>query len=119
MDGVTEMLAVVFIFGWPGILIGMFLVRSHFNERFKRKERLEARRMFERLMHRKLDAVETALALGWTREELYQLDSKLERLIGADQMKGLLDRLPTASEIRDIPEDQLRAEISQIRKARQ
>jgi hypothetical protein len=121
MDGLVEVLGLVLLFGWPGILIGMHMIRGQINDKHKRLERAEARRSYERLMHRKLDVVETALAMGYTRDEVKELDARLERLIGADKMKSLLDgTTPVAPELTElVSDDQLRAEIKAIRRERQ
>jgi hypothetical protein len=122
MDGVVEVLALVLLFGWPGILIGMYMLRLQGNERHKRKERAEARKIYERLMHHKLEVVETALAMGYTQTELQQLDVRLAALVGADKMRSLLDKdgLAPALRSQDLTGDAaLEAEIRQLRKQRQ
>lgn len=88
---VTGILAIVFIFGTPALLaliIGTFI---WINGQAKRGERDRARATFERVMRDKLDVIRTGIAMGMASEDLQSLDSRLERLIGAEQMKTLLD----------------------------
>ena len=122
MDDLTGLMAVIFIFGTPAILVAMAMVRNQFAERHRRKERAEARRIYERLMHHKLDVVESALAMGYTRDEVAELDSRLERLIGAERMRTLLDpkeqALPVLPESADTDE-LLQREVAAIRRQRE
>jgi hypothetical protein len=121
VEDITGILAIVFIFGWPGILIGMHMIRGQFNERHRRRERAAARRMYERVIHHKLEVIETALAMGYTHDEVRQLDSRLEQLIGAERMKALLEGptpgIPTTGEL--PVDDDLRREIVEMRKERE
>lgn len=53
------------------------------------RERREARQLYERLTMEKLDVIKTAVAMGMDKHGLAELDDKLERLIGAEQMQSL------------------------------
>lgn len=67
------------------------------------RERREARQLYERLSLEKLDVIKTAVAVGMDKVELAELDDKLERLIGAEQMESLLlqkePRVPASDEL--------------------
>jgi hypothetical protein len=121
MEDLTGALAIVFIFGWPGILIGMHMIARQANERHRRRERAAARRMYERVMHHKLDVIESALAMGFSHAQARELDQRLERLIGAERMKTLLDGptpgIPTTGEL--PTDDEMRGEIEMMRRERE
>jgi hypothetical protein len=121
VEDLTGILAMVFIFGWPGILIGMHMIRSQINDRHRRRERAAARRMYERVIHHKLEIIETALAMGYSHGQVDLLDRRLEQLIGAERMKTLLDSgtpgIPTTGELPQ--DDDLSREIAQMRKERE
>jgi len=75
------------IFSIPilSILVGPFTART------KSLEREKLRQMYERLALEKLDVIKTAVAMGYQRADLQELDSRLESVIGSDSMKALLD----------------------------
>ena len=75
-----------------GIGIGaLAIIFEPIKDSIRKTERAEARKLYERLALEKLDVIKTAVAMGYSREELADLDSRLERLIGAEQMKLLRD----------------------------
>jgi hypothetical protein len=80
------LVAVVMLFGIPilGILSGPI------KQAQAQRERREARKLYERLTMEKLDVIKTAVALGMNKNDLADLDLRLEQLIGADQMKSML-----------------------------
>lgn len=84
-------LAITLIFGTPVLLalVGGFVWSM--NSWRKQGERERARATFERLTRDKLDVIRTALAMGRSDDEVLELDQRLERLIGTEQMLGLLD----------------------------
>src|SRR5688500_17348986 len=63
-------------------------------ERMRVAERREARKLFERLALEKLDVIKTGIAMGYSQNDLRELDARLERLIGTDKLKGLLEGDP-------------------------
>ena len=71
------------------ILGGMTIARANLKLRLADKHKmLETYRL---LMQEKLETVKTALAVGFTLEDLKILDERLEQLIGADEMRALID----------------------------
>ena len=73
-------------------------------------ERREARKMYERIVMEKLDVIKTAIAMGQGSDHIKDLDQRLERLIGSDQLGRLLDekkpKAPEApAELRDYRPD--------------
>lgn len=60
----------------------------------KRAERTDARKLYERLALEKLDVMKTAVAMGYAADDLAALDKRLERLIGAEELKALLEMQP-------------------------
>jgi len=86
-----------------------------------RAERKEARKLYERLALEKLDVLKTAVAMGYTRDELSDLDSRLEKLIGTEQMSGLLDkRTPETPDASDALRDaDLQSELERLRRSKQ
>ena len=90
-------------------------------ERARQAERKEARKLYERLAMEKLDVLKTAVAMGYSRDELTDLDSRLEKLIGTAQMADLLDKkIPEAPEASDALRDaDLQAELDRIRMKKQ
>jgi hypothetical protein len=83
----------------------------------KKKERQEARQMYERLAREKLDVIKTAVAMGFPRNELEDLDRRLAQLIGVEELKSLLDKktpgIPLASS--DLVDASLGDELAQQR----
>lgn len=61
----------------------------------KRSERVEARKTYERIAVEKLEVIKTALTMGLPHDQLVELDARLEKLIGSDKLKGLLEDTPT------------------------
>lgn len=86
----------------------------------KRKERIEARKMYERLALEKLDVMKTAIAMGYTKNELGALDQRLEQLIGSQQMQALLSDstpgIPVAPG--ELLQTELTAELDEIKRLR-
>jgi uncharacterized membrane protein YcjF (UPF0283 family) len=89
------------------IPIVAFLVRP-MTLRMEQSEREKARRMYERIVIEKLDVIKTAVAMGHSQNELAELDARLEKLIGAEELISLLDEkgpsppaVPVDSELRD------------------
>jgi hypothetical protein len=75
-----------------GIGIGaLAIIFEPIKDSIRKTERAEARKMYERLAMEKLDVIKTAVAMGYGRDDLADLDSRLEQAIGADQMKMLRD----------------------------
>ena len=75
-------------------------------ERIKAKDRTDARALYERITRDKLEVIKTALAMGYTRTDLADLDNRLEELIGSDKLHRLLEddgpaTLSVAGEILD------------------
>jgi hypothetical protein len=74
------------------------IIGSHVGGYLQRRERMEARAMFERLATEKLDVIKTAVAMGRDEDEITMLDARLERLIGTRELSKLLgkkgDELP-------------------------
>lgn len=60
-------------------------------ERIRAADRAEARALYERVTRDKLEVIKTALAMGYTRQDLQDLDARLEELIGSDKLHNLLE----------------------------
>jgi hypothetical protein len=52
-------------------------------------DRQKALQVYESLAKEKLEVLKTALAMGYTQEDLARLDARLERLIGREQLEQL------------------------------
>lgn len=76
-------------------------------ERIRAKDRAEARALYERLMMEKLGVVKRAIEVGFSHDELADLDARLERLIGKDQLARLLDDEPGTVEAADWPLEEI------------
>jgi hypothetical protein len=76
-------------------------------ERIRAKDRAEARALYERLMMEKLGVVKRAIDVGFSHDELADLDARLERLIGREQLARLLDDEPGTVEAADWPLDEV------------
>ncbi len=64
---------------------------SPYKEGLKKRERDAARKSYERIVMEKLDVMKTAIAMGQSSDDLAELDARLERLVGSDKLKGLLN----------------------------
>lgn len=68
-------------------------------EKLRNADREKSRALFERLATQKLDIVKTAITMGYKEADLDSLDSRLEKVIGAQKLQALLGELPSA----DLP----------------
>lgn len=57
----------------------------------KSLERERLRKMFERLSMEKLDVIKTAITMGYKQNDLSELDTRLEAVIGSEAMQKLLE----------------------------
>jgi len=89
-------------------------------ESMHKKERAEARKTYERIALEKLEVLKTALAMGYTHNELQELDARLEKLVGADKLQTLLNaRQPvTPAAQTELMDTDLEAEIQRLRAGR-
>lgn len=114
---VDSILGIICLFGLPW-LVWPFMTW------LRQRERGEARRMYERIAMKKLEVLQTGLAMGLARDDLRDLDARLEKLVGADKLQGLLatkkPELPqNATEMLDASLDLEREQIFAAARARQ
>lgn len=81
----------LFALSIPIIAIVGGLVTASMKGRRDVAERAEARKLYERLAMEKLDIVKTAIGMGYKSDDLADLDERLERLLGEDKMRELID----------------------------
>ena len=116
MEGV---LAILMIFGTP-VMLGLIIAGGLLiNSRIKRQHDEKQRQMLERIMLEKLDIIKTAVAMGYSRNELDALDRRLEQLIGTEKLQGLLrgDSVQlTSTELRSV---ELDTELQRLQAAKQ
>jgi len=91
------------------------------NVRLKQAERKEARQLYERITMEKLDVMKTALAMGMNKDELADLDRRLEKLVGANQMKTLLLNVPETpvADSTDLRDADLDSEVQRMKERRE
>jgi hypothetical protein len=101
------------------IPIVAILVRP-LSEGRKIAERTAARKLYERLALEKLDVLKTAVAMGYTHDELGALDRRLEQLIGKEQLQSLLsDKTPGVPVApAEMHHAELAAEMDELRRLR-
>ena len=87
------MLTLFLLFGLGPIWV---FGRKPLQQWMAQRERREARQLYERLTMEKLDVIKTAVAVGMSKSDLADLDTRLEQLIGTDQLKSLLLTEPAA-----------------------
>jgi hypothetical protein len=84
-----EILAIIFIFGTPvflaAVITGGVLLNRHLKQTHENKQRA----LYERVVLEKMDVIKTAVAMGYSQQELANLDRRLEQLIGAEQLQAL------------------------------
>jgi hypothetical protein len=107
---VIGLVAVLMVFGIPLTAI----MAGPFKAWLATRERREARQLYERLTLEKLDVIKTAVAVGTDRDGLADLDTRLERLIGADHMKSLLLERDPHAPAQDLSSSLSREEYEQI-----
>ena len=103
------------------LMIPIIAIFSRQNaDALKRSERIEARKLYERLALEKLDVIKTAVAMGYTHDELIALDRRLEQLIGKEQLQSLLrDKSPGVPEApAEMQHAELTAELNEVRRMR-
>jgi hypothetical protein len=89
-------------------------------QRMQTQERTEARALYERLVKEKLDVIKTAITMGYGRDDLKDLDARLEELIGKDKIDKLVDEalsIPLADA--DLLDADLQAEIDRLARGRE
>jgi hypothetical protein len=89
-------------------------------EELRLKDKAEARAAYERVILAKLEVMKTAVAMGYDDAQIKALDARLEGLIGADKVAGLVDpvaaqALPSA----DLLDDDLQHELARLRELQQ
>jgi hypothetical protein len=89
VEDITWTLVFLLFFGGP--LLGLLSVLGYLRARgsAERRERDTARQTYEKVMLEKLDVVKTAIVMGYSHNELAELDRRLATLIGEDRLKGL------------------------------
>jgi len=80
------------LFGTPLIIALLVFCGWLVSLSSKNRQAERARDTYERLVRDKLDVIKTAIAMGRSDDEIRELDRRLERLIGTEQLKGLLDQ---------------------------
>jgi hypothetical protein len=74
---------------------------------------------YERLAKDKLEVIKTALALGYSDDEIAKLDTRLDHLIGQDKLQQILQGSGAASVASaDLVDTQLEHEIERVRQLR-
>lgn len=61
-------------------------------EKLRLADRREERQLFERLAIEKLDVIKTAVAMGYSEQQLHELDARLKEHIGDAGMAELVSR---------------------------
>ncbi len=84
-------------------------------EKLKIQERKEAREMVERLVQAKLDVINNAIAMGASDKELERLDARLEKLVGQDRLRSLLEGKDLDTHDPDLHDTSLNAEVHRLR----
>jgi hypothetical protein len=78
----------------------------------------DSRKLYERLAREKLDVLRTAITMGYKEDQLAELDARLERLVGADKLEGLLADKPQTPPIKAVlAQADLETEMERIRQA--
>lgn len=76
----------------------------------------EARKSYERLAMQKLDVIKTAVTMGYKKDEIAELDSRLEQVIGSDRLKALLnDKAAAPLPDTDLMDTDLLSEMDRLR----
>lgn len=84
-------------------------------EKLKIQERKEARAMVERLVQAKLDVINNAIAMGASDKELERLDARLEKLVGQDRLKSMLEGKDLDTHDPDLLDTNLDTEVQRLR----
>jgi len=91
-----------------------------FNDAMGRRERVEARKAYQRLVEEKLDVMKTAIAMGYREAELRELDARLEKLVGTEKLKELLEEQPGVPvPDAELSDTDLAGELARTRQERQ
>lgn len=92
MDEMVVGFTTIFLlFGTPLIIALLVFCGWLINTNRKSGQADRAREVYERLAREKLDVIKTAIAMGQSDDQIRELDARLERLIGTEQLKSLLD----------------------------
>jgi len=92
--------------------------------RMAQGERREAQKLYERIVMEKIDALKTGLAMGLAKDDLAELDDRLERMVGAEKLTALLkDGQPPESsssgKAEHLPDTDIEDEITRLRQQRE
>jgi ABC-type multidrug transport system fused ATPase/permease subunit len=114
-----------------GLLIGMIAVvgglmipiiailMQPMKIRARQQDQREARQSYERIVREKLEVMKTAIAIGYSQSEMAELDRRLEQLIGADRIAGLLhDQPKTPAITQELLDADFQTEMQKIAKLR-
>jgi hypothetical protein len=91
VEDLIGVLALVLLFG---VIPLSWAMRKPLLLWLAQRERREARQLYERLTLEKLDVIKTAVSMGMDKTDLAELDLRLKKLIGADQLQSLLQDAP-------------------------
>ena len=89
-------------------------------QRLQTQERAEARALYERLVKEKLEVIKTAITMGYGRDDLKDLDARLEELIGKEKIDKLVEDAPTVPQVdADLLDADLQAEIDRLARSKE
>lgn len=139
MSGEEILVVIMWVVMCIGLGIGSYFLASKLQKRWwsemlkplrkSSAEEIEAQRLadkaaaraaYERVILAKLEVMKTAVAMGYDDDELKALDKRLEGLIGADKVAGLVDpiqsqALPSA----DLLDADLQHELARLHEMKQ
>jgi hypothetical protein len=105
------LLGVTMGFTSMGLLTHLFIQSAR-----RERRHHEALRSQERILVERMDVLKTAIAMGFDRSQLDELDQRLEKLIGGDRLARLLagQDLPAAQAGAGLPGDEIENEIERL-----
>jgi hypothetical protein len=94
------------------------ILASHHRAILKQREREAARKMYERIVREKLDVMKTAITMGYQTNDLVDLDSRLEKLIGSEQLRSILSDTPAVPMANaELMDSDLLSETQKVRRS--
>ena len=120
-DSIVGLVAIVLIFGTPLLITVGIITSLYLHNHLRQRDKENARRAYRDLLRDKVDVIKTAMLIDYKFDEVLELDKRLEKLVGEDKLRLLLNGDASqlkAAALHEAPAD-FELEISNRRRRRE